>query len=180
MHQHISKLKNRTAKTAYVPIFLPFCVIIISFVFFLSKCNYNRIKLCYNRLQFLKVTQISTVSNTEQRAKLYKDFLNILLGANCTKTWGQTSKSHWARSLAGACIVRFYDYEIKNLQSFLNTPWQYILLIYFYLFTESSLSLSHSVFQSFYYILSVYIFLYKLFAGSNLELNLPEKMYNFQ
>ena len=33
------------------------------FFFFLPKCKYNRIKLCYSRLQFVKETQISTVSN---------------------------------------------------------------------------------------------------------------------
>ena len=42
------------------------------FFFFSPKCKYNRIKLCYNRLLFVKETQISTVSNIEQRAKLHR------------------------------------------------------------------------------------------------------------
>ena len=42
------------------------------FFLFLPKCKYNRIKLCYNRLQFVKETQISTVSNIERRAKLHR------------------------------------------------------------------------------------------------------------
>ena len=40
------------------------------FSFFLPKYKYNRIELCYNRLQFVKEIQISTVSNTERRTKL--------------------------------------------------------------------------------------------------------------
>ena len=39
------------------------------FFFSLPKC---RIKLCFNRLQFVKETQISTVSNIELRAKLHR------------------------------------------------------------------------------------------------------------
>ena len=35
------------------PIFLPFYEIIVSF-FCLSRCKQNRIKFCYNRLQFVK------------------------------------------------------------------------------------------------------------------------------
>ena len=40
------------------------------FLIFLSRCKYSRIKLCFNKLQFVKETQIRTASNTEGRAKL--------------------------------------------------------------------------------------------------------------
>ena len=63
-----TKEKGRAAKTVCGPIFLPFYVIIISFFFFfLPKCKYNRINLSYHRLQFVKETQINTVSNIEQK-----------------------------------------------------------------------------------------------------------------
>ena len=65
-------------------IFIVLCDYYQFFFFFLSKCKYNWIKLCYNRLQFVKETQISTVSSTERRAKLRRFFFNALLGANCT------------------------------------------------------------------------------------------------
>ena len=34
-----------------------------------------------------------------------KFFFNILLGATCAKTWGQTSKYYRADQLVGGCIV---------------------------------------------------------------------------
>ena len=39
------------------------------FSFLLSKWKRNRIKLCYNRLEFVKETQFVSVSNTERRTK---------------------------------------------------------------------------------------------------------------
>ena len=53
--------------------------------------------------------------------------------------------------LAGAFIVRHNDYDIKNLQSPLNTSWKYILLIYF-TFLVKALP------QSLHYILGIYIY----------------------
>ena len=44
----------------------------VFFFFFLPKCKYDRIRLCYNRLQFVKETRISTVSTIEWRAKLHR------------------------------------------------------------------------------------------------------------
>ena len=67
VHQNVNKPKSRADRTVYGPIFSPFYVIIIHFL-----RKYNRIKLCYNRLLFVRETQISTVSNVEQRAKLHR------------------------------------------------------------------------------------------------------------
>ena len=39
------------------------------FFFFLPKSKYNRIKLCYNRLQFVKETQISSASNHSHKKR---------------------------------------------------------------------------------------------------------------
>ena len=73
LHQNVRKPKSRAVRTVYGPIFSPFYVIIISvFFFFLPKCKYNRVKLCYNRLKFAKETQIGTVSNIEWRARLHR------------------------------------------------------------------------------------------------------------
>ena len=45
------------------------------FFCFLSRCKQNRIKLCYNRLQFVKETQINTVKH---RAKLRRSYVFYL------------------------------------------------------------------------------------------------------
>ena len=66
LHQNVNKPKSRVARTVYGPIFLLFYVIIIRFFIFIPKCKYNRIKLCYNRLQLVNETQISTVSNIDR------------------------------------------------------------------------------------------------------------------
>ena len=50
------------------PYFYFFYMIVISFLW--SKCKYSRIKLCCNRLPFVKEIQISTATNTEWRANL--------------------------------------------------------------------------------------------------------------
>ena len=46
------------------------------YTFFSFLCQnaikYNKIKLCYNRLQFVKEAQISAVLNIERRAKLHR------------------------------------------------------------------------------------------------------------
>ena len=61
-HQNVNKPKSRAVRTVYGLIFLPFYKIIVSFFFFfMSRCKQNKIKLCYNRLQFVKETQTNTV-----------------------------------------------------------------------------------------------------------------------
>ena len=45
-------------------------IIVSFFSFFMSRCKQNKIKLCYNRLQFVKETQTNAVQNTERRVKL--------------------------------------------------------------------------------------------------------------
>ena len=102
------------------PYFYLFMHLLLVFFSFLSKCKYDRIKLCYNRLQFVKQTQISTVSNRERRAKI-RFFFIMLLGANYTTIWGQTSKSYRTSYLTDARIVWLYDYDINDLQS----PWKH-------------------------------------------------------
>ena len=47
--------------------------------FTLSRCKYNRMKLCYNKLQFVKETQIGTVSSTELRTKLRRSQDSLLI-----------------------------------------------------------------------------------------------------
>ena len=69
------------------------------FFFFLSRCRQNRIKLCYNRLQFVKKKNKNKHCIKHSGDANYVDhkfFFNILLGATCTKTWVQTSKYHKA------------------------------------------------------------------------------------
>ena len=60
MHQNINKPKNRATRTVYGPIFLPFYVIIVSFLkFFLSRCKESRMKLSCNRSQLAKETKLA-------------------------------------------------------------------------------------------------------------------------
>lgn len=62
VNQNVNRPRSRATRSVYGPIFLLFNVIIVSFIFFfLSRCKQNRIKLCYNRLQFVKETKISGV-----------------------------------------------------------------------------------------------------------------------
>ena len=51
-------------------IFTFFIRLLSSFFLFLSRCKQNKIKLCYNRLQFVKETQINTAikHRTENQA----------------------------------------------------------------------------------------------------------------
>ena len=67
-HQNVNKPSSRAARTVYEPIFLRFYKIIASF---LLRRDANKTKSnCYNRLKFVKKTQINTVENTERRTKL--------------------------------------------------------------------------------------------------------------
>ena len=63
--QNINKPKSRTTRTVYGPI--RFYKIIVSFLFFLSKCKQNKIKLCYNRLQFVKKKHKLILHKTQNR-----------------------------------------------------------------------------------------------------------------
>ena len=54
----------------WTDIFTFLCFYYQFFFFFLLRCKYNRIKLCYINLLFIEETQISNVWNTEWRAKL--------------------------------------------------------------------------------------------------------------
>ena len=132
----------------------------ISISFFLFFSQNANITGSNNRLQFAKKPQISTVSNTADSQTTRRFFFDILLGANCTPAWGQTLKSCRAIWLADACIVGSYDYDIKNLQSPLNTPSKYILLIYVTFLVKA-------LHQSFHYILGIYIFRYTFLLSQN-------------
>ena len=80
--------------------FYLFMKLLSVFFLFLSKCKYNGIKLCYNRLQFVKETQMSTEWKTQSGEPNYlnhKFFFDTLLATSCTTTWGQTSKHCRAR-----------------------------------------------------------------------------------
>ena len=54
----------------------------------------------------------------------HKFFFSILLGATCSKTWGQTSIYYRGGWLAAWCMyyVPLRLHDIKKLQSLLNTP----------------------------------------------------------
>ena len=108
MHQNINKPKSRAARTVMDPYFYLFMWLLSVFFFFLPKCKYNRIKLCYNRLQFVKNRKLAFYK-TQSREPKYVDhsFLYFLLEATCTETWGQASKYYRAGQLVGACIVDF-------------------------------------------------------------------------
>ena len=69
-------------------------------LFFLSTCKYNRIKLCYNKLHFVKETKISTVSNT-----------------SCS----YILSSCWKSSLN--LSITFYVYIFFSLHIFLSQNW---------------------------------------------------------
>ena len=56
-HQNVNKPKSRAARTVHGLIFLPF----YKTIRLISRCKQNKIKLCYNRLQFVKETQTITV-----------------------------------------------------------------------------------------------------------------------
>ena len=99
MHQNVNKSKSRTARTVHGPIFLPFYKINGSFFAFISQdanktgsnCAIIRCNLSKKRKLVLYKTQIG-----EPNYVAHKFFLNFLLGATCTKTWGQTSKYYKA------------------------------------------------------------------------------------
>ena len=124
---------------------------------------------------------------TQSREQNYADlrfFFNILLEITCATTWWQAFRYYGGSSLIGACIMWLYDYDIKKIWSPLNTPWKYILPIYF-------IFLAKFIPPAFYYMLGIYIYILyiyyislniftpftklKLAAGSILVLNLPEK-----
>ena len=73
-----------------------FMWLLSGFFFFMTKCKCNCDILGSN---------LSKKHRFKQRF-----FFNILLGANCTKTWGRTF------------LARLNYYNIKNLQSPLNVP----------------------------------------------------------
>ena len=62
------------------------------------KMQDNRIKLYYNKCNLSQKHNL-VLYQTQSRKPNYVDrkiFLNILLGANCTTAWGQTSKHYTA------------------------------------------------------------------------------------
>ena len=106
---------------------------------FLSRGKQNRIKLCYNRLQFVKETQISTTQNLERRAKPRRSvsFLNILLGATCTTTWGQTFKYYI--ELASWLVHVLCDFKTNMTSISFSQPWihhQKYILLYFIFYVK--------------------------------------------
>ena len=70
VHENVNKPKSRAGRRRLFadPYFyhLMWLLSVFSF-FFLPKCKYNRINLSYHRLQFVKETQINTVSNIERK-----------------------------------------------------------------------------------------------------------------
>ena len=108
-HQNVHKPKSSAVSTVYGPIFLPFYKIIVSFFsFFMSRCKQNKIKLCYNRLQFAKETQLTLykTQNGESNYVDHKFFFNLYQELpTCTKPQGQASKYYRAGQVVAACIV---------------------------------------------------------------------------
>ena len=95
MHQNINKPKGRARKTNYGLIFLPFlydyCQV---FIFFFCQDTNRTGSNC---------AIIGSNLSKKHKLALYKAqngepkfFFNILLGAICTKTWGQISKYYRA------------------------------------------------------------------------------------
>ena len=114
------------------------------FFFSLSGCKYNRVKLFYNKVHFVKEAQITTVSNTKWRAKLRRsqDFLLIF----CQRF---LVPQLWDRhpniiELASWLVHVLFDFMIMKiyLTDDIFTFWVKTLLL------------------SFHYILGVYIFRY--------------------
>ena len=83
----MNKPKPNAANTVYGAIVFPFNEIIVNVSFFLLRCKYSRIKLCYIKFQFVKQTQIKNVSNTE---KLFNNNNNN--NNNNNKKYPQTKK----------------------------------------------------------------------------------------
>ena len=114
------------------------------FFFSLSGCKYNRVKLCYNKVHFVKEAQDTTASNAKWRAKLRRsqDFLLIL----CQRF---LVPQLWDRypniiELASWLVHVLFDFMIMKiyLTDDIFTFWVKTLLL------------------SFHYILGVYIFRY--------------------
>ena len=57
VHQNVNKPKRGSEGCLWTHIFTFLCDYQGFFLFFLPKCKYNSIKLCYNRLQFVKEIQ---------------------------------------------------------------------------------------------------------------------------
>ena len=118
------------------------CLLLVFFSFSLLRCKYNRIKLSYNQLHFVKEAQISTVSNTEWRAKLQRsqDFLLIFFQALLVP---QLWDSHPNINEPASWLVHVLcDFKIMKT----------------YLTDDMFIFLVKALPPSFHYILGVYIF----------------------
>ena len=99
VHQNINKPKSRAVRTTYGPIFLPFYVIIVSFFSFVCQDANTKESDCPMIGCNLSKKHKLALYKTQSREPNYVDhtfFVNILLGATCTTTWGQTSKYYRA------------------------------------------------------------------------------------
>ena len=102
------------------PYFYLFIKLLSAFFLFSVKMQTNKIKLCYNRLPFVKETQINTVYNTKRRAKLRSQIIRFsLIFARCYvyKNLGTDIQilQSW---LAGWCMhcVTLRLHDIEKLQ----------------------------------------------------------------
>ena len=89
------------------PYFYLFIRLFSAFFLFMARSKQNKIKLCYNRFQFVKKTQtLYKTQNEEPNYLDHKFFFNFCQElSTCTKPWGQTSKYYRAGWLVDACIV---------------------------------------------------------------------------
>ena len=89
-------------RTVYLPIFLPFYVIIVSFFSFCRQDANKTVSNCATVGCSLSKKHNLALHKTQS---VIISFFNTLLGATCTKAWGQTSKYYRAGQLIGACIM---------------------------------------------------------------------------
>ena len=65
MYQNVNKPQSKAVKNACGTKCLPFCMIIIIFFFWLTRCKYVRIELCHNGLKFVQADSTDRNENSE-------------------------------------------------------------------------------------------------------------------
>ena len=149
--------KEQAVRTVYKYIFLPFYKIIVSFFSFLCQnANKTRSNSAIISCNFSKKHELTLYENLNGESNYvdHKFFFNFCYELPVQKLGDRHANSielaSWLVHVWCYCVtLRLHD--IKKLQCPLNTPWKYILLIYFTILVKS-------LPPSFHHSLGIFIF----------------------